>query len=350
MSSKISSSWPTDALTFDSINSVVYLGRVSGKFAKCTTASPCDGANGNVTDLTAKISGITGNTINSLTFDSTNNVVYLGSNGGNFIKCATASPCDGANGNATDLTSKISSFWSTNAVNALAYDSTNAMVYLAGAGGKFAKITAVGATQSAQSIAVDTLSTNIAYATLTKNDTVGNGTITYQLSNDGGTTWNTVTPGTRYDFTTSGSSLKLKISLVNSGATAPTVQDITIVYNGYNATGTITNLKIDATGDAQFTRIDWTASTPSGTLVKFRTRGATQAQGSSALASASWSPYYTTSGATITDNNSVPNPTYRYFETEMYLDSSATSGSQTPTVNDFTVTYAQNAPGAHRRE
>ncbi|MBI3685146.1 hypothetical protein HY250_01960, partial [Candidatus Azambacteria bacterium] len=46
---------------------------------------------------------------------------------------------DGANGNAADLTSKISSFWSTNAVNALAYDATSGAVYIGGSGGKFGR-------------------------------------------------------------------------------------------------------------------------------------------------------------------------------------------------------------------
>ncbi|MBI3685351.1 hypothetical protein HY250_03020, partial [Candidatus Azambacteria bacterium] len=47
---------------------------------------------------------------------------------------------DGANGNAADLTSKISSFWSTNAVNALAYDATSGAVYIGGSGGKFGRL------------------------------------------------------------------------------------------------------------------------------------------------------------------------------------------------------------------
>ncbi|MBI2450782.1 MAG: hypothetical protein HYV52_00365 [Parcubacteria group bacterium] len=346
LTAKISSFWLTNinTLAYDSANAMIYLGGDGGKFAKCATASPCDGANGNATDLSSKLAGSSflNRPVGALTFDLADGTIYIGMKHttAGFGKCQVINPCDGANGNVVDLTAKTSSFWGANNFNALAYDSANAMIYLGGDGGKFAKFTAVGASQSAQSIVVDTLATNIAYATLTKNDTVGTGSITYQLSNDNGTTFNTATPGTKYNFTTNGTSLKWKITITGNA----TVQDITIIYNGYNTTGTITNLKLDTASDAQFTRIDWTASTPSGTLVKFRTRGATNAQGSGALASALWSPYYTTSGATITNDAGTANPTFRYFEIEMFLDSGSTTGSATPTINDFTITYVQNGP------
>ncbi len=205
----------------------------------------------------------------------------------------------------------------------------------------FIRYDAPPATQSAQSVALDSLSTNIPYATLTKNDAVGTGAITYYLSNDGGSNWQTATSGSQVNFSTNGSSLKWKVSLTENA----TVYDLTISYNSYYATSTIANLKQDAVGDAQWISISWNGSTPSGSVIKFRSRGATSAQGAGALTSASWSPYYTTSGASITNESSVTLPTYRYFEIELTLESGS-SGMNTPTLTDFTVTYAINAPPA----
>ena len=193
----------------------------------------------------------------------------------------------------------------------------------------------------AQSIAVDTFSTNIVYATLTKNDTPGAGTVSYQLSNDGGTTFATVTPTTLYTFATTGTSLKWKITLTGNA----TVQDITITYNGYKASGSITNLKIDAGADAVWTSLSWEEILASGTDVTFRTRGATNAEGSGALSSASWSSssYTTPAGSAIIDNTGASTPIFRYVEIEMNLTSTGANGGATPQVDAFTIEYVMNS-------
>ncbi|MEK7123962.1 MAG: hypothetical protein AAB851_03675, partial [Patescibacteria group bacterium] len=80
--------------------------------------------------------------VNTLTFDSTNSVIYLGGAGGKFGKYTPATDT------ATDLTAKISSFWSTNAVNSLTFDSVNKEVYFGGSftsgTNRFAKYIPVG--------------------------------------------------------------------------------------------------------------------------------------------------------------------------------------------------------------
>lgn len=188
---------------------------------------------------------------------------------------------------------------------------------------------------------VDSLSTGIAYAVINATSTPGSGSISYYLSNDGGSNFATATVGSLLDFSTASSSLVWKIAITGNA----TVEEISINYNGYFATGTIQNLKIDAGADAVWSSVSWSATTTTGTAVKFRTRGATEAQGSGALSSASWSPYYSTSSdsATITDENSNSNPTYRYLEVEAFLNSGPRNGSDTPYLNSFSLVYVVNS-------
>jgi hypothetical protein len=179
----------------------------------------------------------------------------------------------------------------------------------------------------AQSLAADITTNGIGWATLVKNDTVGAGTIAYYLSNNGGVSWESVTPGTQHDFTTTGSDLRFKIELSNDA----TVQDLSITYGGYYADGTITDLKLDAGDTASWGAIVWTA-TLNGQLVNFRTRVANDELG---LAAAVWSSYYSASGTQI------ESPEARWMEIEASLYS---DGRVTPVLNDFSVTYVVNAP------
>lgn len=97
--------------------------------------------------------------------------------------------------------------------------------------------------------------------------------------------------------------------------------------------GTITNLKVDALGDASWTNIVWTESTTGDGDVRARIRTATTEGG---LTGATWSGYYTNPAG-----NSITVDLNQYSEIELELLSP--TGAGTATVEDLTLTYAINA-------
>ncbi|MEK7574857.1 MAG: hypothetical protein AAB511_01370, partial [Patescibacteria group bacterium] len=120
------------AMAFDSANKEIYLGEHNG--AVGLAFEKYNPITDSVTVLTSKISSFWSTSyISALAFDSARNIIYLGGTSGKFAKYNPATDV------ATDLTSKISSFWSTNAISASALDSTNGIIYLGGEGGRFAK-------------------------------------------------------------------------------------------------------------------------------------------------------------------------------------------------------------------
>ena len=83
-----------------------------------------------------------------------------------------------------------------------------------------------------QSLNINSTANNVLSATLSKTDNVPGGTsITYQLSNDGGVTWNTVTPGTPYTFGTSGNDLRWRVLLNGTATSTPSVSALSINYS-----------------------------------------------------------------------------------------------------------------------
>jgi hypothetical protein len=97
----------------------------------------------------------------------------------------------------------------------------------------------------------------------------------------------------------------------------------------YVSSGTLISSPFDAEFEANWLQIVWNASTPTGTMVKFRTRTAPTPEG---LKSAPWSDYYTKSGASITS------PANRWIQYEATL--STNDASVTPTLYDVTIYYA----------
>lgn len=140
LTSKINSDWSTNAIlgmTFDSVNSKVYFGGVSAKFGCFTGGS--DPANGTWVYLTGKMTSWSTTTIRTVAFDSTNGKVYVG--GDSAKLSAFTGGSDPTNGSSVYLNSKITSDWSTNAVYALTFDSTNGKLYIGGASGRFGVLT-----------------------------------------------------------------------------------------------------------------------------------------------------------------------------------------------------------------
>ncbi|MBX4186771.1 MAG: DUF2341 domain-containing protein [Candidatus Doudnabacteria bacterium] len=199
----------------------------------------------------------------------------------------------------------------------------------------------------AQSLTVDTVGYNIISATLTKNDTVGGGTLTYYLSNDGGSTFNQVTPASLYTFSTTGSDLRFKVSITGNA----TVQDVSIDYTGYNSTANLISSAYNS-GDSGnlITKVAWNAVGTSGTeTVKIQIRTAPDSSGSPGTWS-SWCGYSDCSGSTYftsSDNNVTIGSSHtlrtgandQWFEYRVEL---ASSGSATATFQDITINYVVN--------
>ncbi|MDP2703649.1 MAG: hypothetical protein Q8P01_00215, partial [bacterium] len=196
-----------------------------------------------------------------------------------------------------------------------------------------------------ESNTVDSLGTGIRFAKLGATSTPGTGSIAYYLSNDAGTNWSTTTVGTILTFsTTTGSALRWRADLTGNA----TVEDVSVDYNGYYATGTVRNLKIDANGDATWNTISWNVTAPAGTEAKFRTRGTNISEGEGALSSATWSSYYATSTNSATITSSSANPIFRWLEVEIFLNTGTgatdVNGGNTPSAEDFSLTYVINTP------
>ncbi|MBI2530552.1 MAG: PKD domain-containing protein [Candidatus Diapherotrites archaeon] len=88
-------------------------------------------------------------------------------------------------------------------------------------------------------------------------------------------------------------------------------------------------LDFDATANAAFSSIGWNATKPANTNVKFRIKSANTADG---LATASWSAYYTSAPATLSNQNG------RYAKIEAALET--TDAATTPSLHDLTL-YCQ---------
>ena len=99
-------------------------------------------------------------------------------------------------------------------------------------------------------------------------------------------------------------------------------------------TGKISGFKHDAGATVNWGSIVWSGVTPSGTTVRFRSRGAaTEGE----LASATWQPlssYYTSSGSAITT------PASRWLELDLEL---LPKNAVTPSINDFSIFYQGEA-------
>jgi hypothetical protein len=88
----------------------------------------------------------------------------------------------------------------------------------------------LGHTESAvaQSTRVNSGSSNVLQARLTKVEELHDGRVDYFLSNDGAATWEAVTPGVDHTFASTGSDLRWKAVLHGDGTSTPVVDKVTI--------------------------------------------------------------------------------------------------------------------------
>jgi phosphodiesterase/alkaline phosphatase D-like protein len=263
--------WSTStvySMVFNSSDNNIYIAGSGGNFAVYAPGSPGTATNRRVdSGLSAFWST---NVIYTIWFDSVSKI-YIGGGSGNFAVYSTGSP-----GTATNIRvdSGLSAFWSTWVIYKMAGNPLNTKIYLLEQNStKFASVSIPCSTCYGYSLTLDGTSQNIASATLTKNDTPGVGTVTYELSNDGGSHYAAVTPGSLYAFATVGSDLRFKITVTGNA----TVQDVTVAYNYNPTSGSLTSSKFDSADNSTIVnRLVWDedASLPSGATVTISIRTA----------------------------------------------------------------------------
>jgi len=227
-------------------------------------------------------------------------------------------------------------------------DSTGTMAFFGGNsyGKLFFKSTPVCTSCVATSITIDTTTQNIASATLTKTDTPGTGTVTYQLSNDGGAHYNTVTPSSLYTFATVGSDLRFKLTLTGNA----TVSDIAIAYNYFPASGSLTSSKFDSADASNIINLlIWveSASMPAGTTATVSIRSAPDSASltgawtdrTNASSGCSKATGIVTCGASAIPAGMQDGSGDRWFQ---YMIAFTSDGRNTPTVSSLSMQFVIN--------
>lgn len=248
------------ATAYDSVHSVLYLGGQC-KFASYSSM-------GVFTDLSAMATSVVGGCphVQDLKYSSQKNGIFIAlrsANGRAFYSIA-------------DNSVSLVGIGTQASEDSVSLDSQGVNAYFGNLKGFplfFMKAPPSCVSCTATSITIDTTTQNIASATLTKTDTPGTGTVTYQLSNDGGAHYNTVTPSSLYTFATVGSDLRFKLTLTGNA----TVSDIAIAYNFFPASGSLTSSKFDSADASNIiNRLVWVenASMPAGATATVSIRSA----------------------------------------------------------------------------
>lgn len=178
-------------------------------------------------------------------------------------------------------------------------------------------------------------------------------------------------------FTSSGSStpsalngyryVRYKLYLQTAdNAYTPSLDDITINYSQYPASQTLTSSAYDTNSAANMiSKISWSTTTPTGTDVKFQIRTATtsadlswhnwcgyedtQSNGTTG-ANCSGNYYFTSTSSNVilpssnTLRSSGATPSYQDDKWMQYKITLTSTGVNTPTVSDVTITYVVNSP------
>jgi N-acetylneuraminic acid mutarotase len=85
---------------------------------------------------------------------------------------------------------------------------------------------------TAQSLTVNGSGQEVSQALLVAQQALRRGAVAYSLSNNGGQTWEGVRPGAIHVFASTGSDLRWRAVLSGEGETTPTVDSLTILYDG----------------------------------------------------------------------------------------------------------------------
>lgn len=353
LTAKISANWSNYyiySLSFDSINGYVYLAGASGKFGAFLGGS--DPANGTWTYLIAKISSNWGSTaVSSMVFAG--GKIYLGGGDASSVKFGVFNGGSTPSGGTWNyLATKINNFWNASrVVKTLVYVPSLANIYLGGDYGEFASYQ-VGYTsdKNGVSLAVDGTTQPVLKATLTATaSTPTNTAITYYLSNDGGSSWNTVTSGSEYTFSASGTDLRWKANLTTTDLTVtPEITAIVVSYKYYTASSGSINLKFNggqynSNQAVAWDQLSWTYTKPTNTNLTFKIRGAGTEGG---LTSATWSSNIAATSTpqdlrTVTIGATTGLSDSQWVEIE--ADFSTSDSLNTATLSDLTLSYVINA-------
>jgi hypothetical protein len=271
-SSGYASFWGTSvvrAVQANPIDGKIYMAGDDGRFG---VFDPTTGLLTNLA-VTSGLSALYTNAIYSLAFSPDGGTVFIGGNWNSLFAYTLSVPGSSA---------IITGYGGSN-VRSLATSASANKLYIGQDDAEYDSITLFADPAAAVSMTLDSTPQDIFSATLTKNDTPGTGTVTYQLSNDGGSHWETVTSGSLHAFLTTGSDLRFKISIAGEA----TVQDVSITYDYYPAAGELVSSKLDGVDPTTVVnRLSWDESSlPSGTSVVASLRTSATADG---LDAASW--------------------------------------------------------------
>jgi len=105
------------------------------------------------------------------------------------------------------------------------------------------------ASETVQSLNVNTFGDYVTSATLTANQTLNGQSITYYLSNDGGIIWNQVISGSLYTFSNLGTDLRWKavLSTTDTNVT-PVINNLTITYSTKRITCSLSPINVSVGG------------------------------------------------------------------------------------------------------
>ncbi|MFA5131802.1 MAG: beta-propeller fold lactonase family protein [Candidatus Paceibacterota bacterium] len=141
-----------------------------------------------------------------------------------------------------------------------------------------------------------------------------------------------------------------RLNLSNTdGASIPVVSTVSLNYGQYTSSGYLISSPFDSGSTGNIvSHIAWTATTPSGTVVKFQVRTAPDAAG----APGTWSEWVGpdgTSATYFTDSTGAENMPAAFLDASndqwfQYKAFLTTSSTNAPTLTDTTVTYVVNAP------
>ena len=342
LASKISGDWGSthfSCLTFDSTNGIVYLGGASARFGAFNGgATPSAGT---WTYLNSKITAnFSTDTIQTMVFAG--GKVFLGSSAGKFgVVTALTTPSSDV---WTYLTASISAISGANSLNTLvATSSTN--IYLGSATGYFTFFL-VGyiSDKNGLSTKLNSTTQTIFKATLTATVSTPTGTaITYFLSNDGGSHWNTVTSGAEYAFNTATSDLRWKANLTTTDpAVTPSITGIAISYKYFTSNTATMSLVYDATSAVTPTLLSWNDTLPTNTAMTVKIRSAATQVG---LAAATWSDSKNAADTpvnlkTINVGGVTGVPENQF--SEVYITLTTSDGLASPVLSDITEQYVIN--------
>ena len=137
----------------------------------------------------------------------------------------------------------------------------------------------------------------------------------------------------------SGDNFYYKMEFTSDGTDTPVLDEISVNFSTYYASGDLTSSTYDSGHDADWGTISFTIDEPSATNIQFQIRTAATEGG---LSAATWygptgtGDYYTTSGTNI---NSVHDGD-RWIQYKAYFSG---PGGDTPTLSDVSITYSAEA-------